>query len=85
MCITHRGGATLPTNINPINTKGTMKAKDNVKMIGHLGGAVVKIGRLKKASEGKITGHLGEKMHHKVKERLVYDGLNARVVDILPE
>ena len=62
-----------------------MKAKDNVKMIGHLGGAVMKIGRMKKATEGKITGHLGEKMQHKVKERLVYDGLKARVVDVLPE
>lgn len=62
-----------------------MKTKDNVKMIGHLGGAVMKIKRMKKAPEGKMTGYLGEKMQHKVKECCVYDGLNARVVDILPE
>ena len=47
-----------------------MKAKDNVKMIGHLGGAVMKIGRLRKCQKVKITGHLGEALQHRVTERI---------------
>ena len=47
-----------------------MKVKDNVKMIGRLGGAVMKIGRLKKCPKVKITGHIGEMLQHKVNERI---------------
>ena len=46
-----------------------MKSKDNVKMFGRLGGAVMKIGQLKKCQKVKITGYIGEMLQHKVNER----------------